>query len=166
MVSILILISLKLEMPDGFPSLFGFRNGESPSYTVEPKSNGHYDTEILTEGRMADEGWLQCSECPSIITFSIAEFMKKLGFLECSNGHRCEYSASLIKRGKPPNPEGIAAEGWNFTIIGCDSQDVPKYLGFKRTREEADKYQKQMENLGWRRVAVFDAALREQKRNE
>ena len=57
-------------------------------------------------------------------------------------------------------------EGLSFAVVGCDSHDNPKYLGFTETREEADKFQKEMEKLGWRRVAVFDAALQEQKRNE
>jgi hypothetical protein len=50
---------------------------------------------------MAEEGWVQCSECQLIITFPIAEFMKKNGILECPAGHRCEYEVSLIHRGKP-----------------------------------------------------------------
>jgi len=56
-------------------------------------------------------------------------------------------------------------EGWNFAVVGCDSHDIPKYLGFVQTREEADKLQNNMETIGWRRVAIFDAALQEQKRN-
>ncbi|MFY9684046.1 MAG: hypothetical protein WAK70_19620, partial [Candidatus Sulfotelmatobacter sp.] len=83
--------------------------------------------------------------------------------------HRCEYEVSLIKRGKPPQRDGTVAakvEGWNFAVVGCDSHDNPKYLGFVHTREEADKFQEEMEKLGWRRVAVFDAAIQEQKRNE
>jgi hypothetical protein len=50
-------------------------------------------------------------------------------------------------------------EGWNFTVVGCDSNNMPKYLGFTGTREEADTLQKNMEAAGWRRVAIFDAAL-------
>jgi len=57
-------------------------------------------------------------------------------------------------------------EGWNFAVVGCDSHDNPKYLGFVQTRKEADRFQKEVEKLGWRRVAVFDATLQEQKRND
>jgi hypothetical protein len=88
--------------------------------------------------------------------------MKKHGMLECPVGHRCEYEVSLITRGKPPQSEGTVSakvESWNFAVVGCDSHDDPKYLGFVQTREEADNFQKEMEKLGWRRVAVFDAAV-------
>ncbi len=55
------------------------------------------------------------------------------------------------------------AHTWNFAVIGRDSNDCPKYLGFARTLEEATKLLRNMENLGWRRAAVFDSALREVK---
>jgi hypothetical protein len=44
-------------------------------------------------------------------------------------------------------------EGWNFAVIGCDPHDIPKYLGSVQTREEADKLQKEMEGVGWRRMS-------------
>lgn len=50
-------------------------------------------------------------------------------------------------------------EGWNFTVVGCDSSNLPKYLGVTETREEAETLQKNMEAVGWRRVAIFEAAL-------
>jgi hypothetical protein len=53
-------------------------------------------------------------------------------------------------------------EGWKFAVIGCDSHDNPKYLGCFETREDADKFQKEMQESGWRRLAVFDAAHQEQ----
>ncbi len=37
---------------------------------------------------------------------------------------------------------------------------------FPNRCEEADKFQKEMKKLGWRRVAVFDAALQEQTTRE
>jgi len=39
----------------------------------------------------------------------------------------------------------------------------PKYLGFAQTYEDAIKLQENMLVVGWRRVAVFDAAFREVK---
>jgi hypothetical protein len=55
-------------------------------------------------------------------------------------------------------------EGWNFTVVGCNSNNVPKYLDTGlSTYEEAVNYKEQMENIGWRRVAVFDAYLKEVK---
>jgi len=54
-------------------------------------------------------------------------------------------------------------EGWNFSVVGCDSHDWPKYLGFKDTYEEAVEFQTKMANAGWRRVAIFDAAHQEVK---
>jgi len=54
-------------------------------------------------------------------------------------------------------------EAWNFAVVGCNPNDVPKYLGFFDNYEEAVKFLKNMENIGWRRVAVFDAALKEVK---
>lgn len=53
-------------------------------------------------------------------------------------------------------------EGWKFTVVGCDSNNIPKYLGNAETREEADKLQKHMEAAGWCRVAIFNAAHQEQ----
>jgi hypothetical protein len=55
----------------------------------------------------------------------------------------------------------MKTENWNFTVVGCDSHNNPKYLGFTQTREEAETLQKNMEAVGWSRVAVFDAALQE-----
>jgi hypothetical protein len=79
----------------------GFVTGNQHRTQHRQKANDNR-TQALTEERMAEEGWVQCSECPLIITFPIAEFMKKLGILECPAGHRCEYEVSLINRGKPP----------------------------------------------------------------
>jgi hypothetical protein len=55
------------------------------------------------------------------------------------------------------------AKTWAFAIVGCDLRDRPKYLGFARTYEAAVKLQENMLVVGWRRVAVFDAALQEVK---
>lgn len=55
-----------------------------------------------------------------------------------------------------------AKESWNFTVVGCDSTNTPKYLGFTETQEEAVTLQKEMEVMGWSRVAIFDAAHQEQ----
>jgi hypothetical protein len=52
---------------------------------------------------------------------------------------------------------------WNFTAIGCDSNDVSKYLDFFDTYEEATEYQRNAETIGWRRISVFDAYLNEVK---
>jgi len=51
---------------------------------------------------------------------------------------------------------------WNFVVVGCDSNDSPKYLGFTDTREAAVNFQTNMELSGWRRVAIIDAAHQEQ----
>jgi hypothetical protein len=53
-------------------------------------------------------------------------------------------------------------KSWSFTVVGCDSNNIPKYLGVTETREEADKLKKEMEAAGWCRVAVFNAAHQEQ----
>lgn len=58
---------------------------------------------------------------------------------------------------------GRNAESWNFAVIGCDSNDCPKYLGMTETYEEAVQLRGNMFVAGWRRVAVFDTALREIK---
>lgn len=50
---------------------------------------------------------------------------------------------------------------WNFTVVGCDSKDVPKYLDFFDSYEQATEYKKNAETIGWRRVSVFDAYLNE-----
>jgi hypothetical protein len=55
----------------------------------------------------------------------------------------------------------MKSENWNFTVVGC-SHNVPKYLGFTETREKAETLQKNMEAVGWSRVAIFDAAHQEQ----
>jgi hypothetical protein len=52
---------------------------------------------------------------------------------------------------------------WNFAVVGCDSNDWPQYLGVRELYEEAVELQGSMAAAGWRRVAVFDAALREVK---
>ncbi len=53
-------------------------------------------------------------------------------------------------------------KSWSFAVVGCDSHNNPKYLGFFENREDADNCQKEMETAGWRRVAIFDAAHQEQ----
>ena len=53
-------------------------------------------------------------------------------------------------------------DGWAYTVVGCDSHNIPKYLGFTETREQAETLQKNMEAVGWSRVAIFDAAHQEQ----
>ena len=54
-------------------------------------------------------------------------------------------------------------ETWNFPVVGCDSRDVPKYLFFTDTFEKAKAFCAKAETTGWRRVAVFDAMLKEVK---
>jgi hypothetical protein len=55
------------------------------------------------------------------------------------------------------------AQTWKFAVVGCDSNDNPRYLGFTETYEEATKLQENMK-LEWRRVAIFDAARQEVKK--
>lgn len=50
-----------------------------------------------------------------------------------------------------------------LAVVGCDLNDHPKYLGFAQTYEDAIKLQENMSVVGWRRVAVFDAAFQEVK---
>jgi hypothetical protein len=57
----------------------------------------------------------------------------------------------------------MKAKTWAFAVVGCDLRDHPKYLGFAKTYEDAIKLQENMIVVGWRRVAVFDAALQEVK---
>jgi hypothetical protein len=52
---------------------------------------------------------------------------------------------------------------WEFAVVGCNLNDSPRYLGFTETYEAAVKIQSNMTALGWRRVAVFDADLKEVK---
>jgi hypothetical protein len=60
-------------------------------------------------------------------------------------------------------PKQIA---WNFAVVGCDANDCPRYLGFFDVIEEAAEYRENMKKIGWRRVAVFDAALKEAGRTK
>ena len=55
---------------------------------------------------------------------------------------------------------------WNFAVVGCGSADMPRYLGLFGTYEEAAEYLRNMETIGWRRLAVFDAALKEVRGRE
>jgi len=55
------------------------------------------------------------------------------------------------------------ADVWNFSVVGCDSHVVPRYLGFTKTYDEAIQLQKNAVIVGWSRVAIFDAALHEVK---
>jgi hypothetical protein len=55
----------------------------------------------------------------------------------------------------------MSEKTWEFTVIGCDPNDIPSYLGFFGTYEGAAEFRGNMELVGWRRVAVFDAGLRE-----
>jgi hypothetical protein len=57
----------------------------------------------------------------------------------------------------------MKAKTWAFAVVGCDLSDRPKYLGFAQTYEDAIKLQENMLVVGWRRVAVFDAAFQEVK---
>jgi hypothetical protein len=52
---------------------------------------------------------------------------------------------------------------WEFAVLGFDLNNNPRYLGVAEKYEEAVKIQKNMTAMGWRRVAVFDADLREVK---
>jgi hypothetical protein len=57
----------------------------------------------------------------------------------------------------------MKAKTWAFAIVGCDLEDHPKYLGLAKTYEDAVKLQENMTIVGWRRVALFNAALQEVK---
>jgi hypothetical protein len=57
----------------------------------------------------------------------------------------------------------MAANTWKFAVIGTNLNDIPLYLGFAETYEEAVKIKHNMTHQGWRRVAVFDADLMEVK---
>jgi len=59
--------------------------------------------------------------------------------------------------------DAMKAKTWSFAVIGYDLRNHPKYLGFAKTYEDAVKLQENMIVIGWRRVAVFDAALQEVK---
>jgi hypothetical protein len=52
-------------------------------------------------------------------------------------------------------------KGWQFAVVGCDANEVPHYLGFAETYDRAAQLRESTKLLGWRRVAVFDAELRE-----
>ena len=52
-------------------------------------------------------------------------------------------------------------ETWRFAVIGCDSNEVPTYLGFANDLEEAEKLRTNAKTSGWRSVAVLDSTLRE-----
>lgn len=58
------------------------------------------------------------------------------------------------------------AESWNFAVVGCDSGNMPKYLGFTQDLSAATVLQKNMVALGWNRVSIFDASLKEVKPQE
>jgi hypothetical protein len=53
---------------------------------------------------------------------------------------------------------------WNFAIVGCDSNDIPRYLDFAETYEEAVTRQETLSNTAaWTRLAIFDAYHEEVK---
>jgi hypothetical protein len=52
-------------------------------------------------------------------------------------------------------------KGWQFAVVGCDANEVPHYLGFAETYDRAAQLRESTKLLGWRRVGVFDAQLRE-----
>jgi len=54
-------------------------------------------------------------------------------------------------------------KSWEFAIVGCDQNEIPKYLGFEKNIDEAFVFKGKMEVLGWSRVAIFDASLLEVK---
>jgi hypothetical protein len=49
----------------------------------------------------------------------------------------------------------------NFVGVGRDVVDWPKYVGFFDTIEEGVEYRENMRKIGWRRIPVFHAALKE-----
>lgn len=55
----------------------------------------------------------------------------------------------------------MKAKTWAFAVVGCDLKDHPKYLGLAQSYEDAIKLRENMLVVGWRRVAVFDAAFQE-----
>jgi hypothetical protein len=55
------------------------------------------------------------------------------------------------------------SKSWEFAIVGCNQSEIPKYLGFARTIDEALVFKGNMEVSSWSRVAVFDASLVEIK---
>jgi hypothetical protein len=82
-------------------------------------------------------------------------------FDESSQSHGREYTLCCAYL-EDAREDTMNEKSWKFTVVGCDSNDIPKYLGFFETREDAGKSQKEMETAGWHRVAVFDAAHQEQ----
>jgi hypothetical protein len=54
-------------------------------------------------------------------------------------------------------------ESWEFSVVGCDSHDNPRFLAFSHTYEDAQAQQQSLTTVGWRRVAIFDAYLKEVK---
>lgn len=57
----------------------------------------------------------------------------------------------------------MKAKTWAFAVVGCDLSGHPKYVGFAQTYEEAVKLQENMIVVGWRQVAMVDAALQKVK---
>lgn len=52
---------------------------------------------------------------------------------------------------------------WRFAVAGCDWNELPQYLGFTNSYRGAVELQRDMTAVGWRRVTVIDARLREVK---
>jgi hypothetical protein len=48
---------------------------------------------------------------------------------------------------------------WNFAVVGLRPNNMPKYLGFTDTYEEAVELQGNMTALGWTSVTIYDPSL-------
>jgi hypothetical protein len=53
------------------------------------------------------------------------------------------------------------SKGWNFAVYGLRSNDAPERLGVTDTYEQAIELKRNMTQLGWNGVAIYDAALQE-----
>jgi hypothetical protein len=51
------------------------------------------------------------------------------------------------------------ATGWTFAIVGSDDKHITKFIGFTDTYDGALEYQRNMTNIGWRNVRIYDASL-------
>jgi AbiU2 len=55
----------------------------------------------------------------------------------------------------------MSEESWQFCVVGYDANDGPSYLGFTNTLDGAEKLRANAKTIGWRKVAVLDAAQQE-----
>ena len=54
----------------------------------------------------------------------------------------------------------VDLNGKSFSLIGYNSEDVPRFIGSVDTHEQAEELRTSAEIIGWRRVTVYDAALK------